>query len=73
MEMSQPVPGYYHKQLTSWRILQLDKVQRYERPVVVLTGLPNSLKRAAKEAELLMAMAAGREPAAKQSRKRKIN
>ncbi|KAH7191249.1 hypothetical protein DER44DRAFT_832618 [Fusarium oxysporum] len=67
------VPGYYRKRLTSRRVIQLDKVQRYKRPVVVLTGPPNSLKRVAKEAELRMAMTAGGEPAAKQSRKRKID
>ncbi|KAG7402836.1 hypothetical protein Forpe1208_v016710 [Fusarium oxysporum f. sp. rapae] len=67
------VPGYYRRRLTSRRVIQLDKVQRYERPVVVLTGPPNSLKRAAKEAELRMTMAAGGEHAMKRSRKRKID
>ncbi|PNP78576.1 hypothetical protein FNYG_08088 [Fusarium nygamai] len=67
------VPGYYRKRLTSRRVIQLDKVQRYKQPVVVLTRPPNSLKRAAKEAELHMVMTAGREPATKRSRKRKID
>lgn len=67
------VPGYYRRRLTSRRVIQLDKVQRYKRPVVVLTGPPNSLKRAAKEAELRMTMAAGGEPAMKRSRKRRID
>jgi hypothetical protein len=65
------VPGYYCKRLTSRRIIQLERVQLSERPAVVLTGPPDSLKRAAMEAELRMA--AGGEPAAKRSRKRKIN
>ncbi|RKK10435.1 hypothetical protein BFJ66_g16458 [Fusarium oxysporum f. sp. cepae] len=68
------VPGYHCRRLTSRRVIQLDNGQRHKRPVVVLTGLPNSLKREAEAAELrLMMMAADGEPAMKKSRKRRID
>ncbi|KAJ4177617.1 hypothetical protein NW759_017411 [Fusarium solani] len=67
------VPGYYRRRLTSRRVIQLDKVQRHERPVVVLTGPPNSLKREAKAAELRLLMVADGEPPMKRSRKRRID
>jgi hypothetical protein len=67
------VPGHHCRRLTSRRVIQLDNGQRRERPVVVLTGPPNSLKREAMAAELRLMMAADGEPAMKKSRKRRIN
>ncbi|KAF4469664.1 hypothetical protein FALBO_3433 [Fusarium albosuccineum] len=65
------IPGCHCKRLTSRRVVLLDRIQRYTRPqVMLLTGPPGSLKRAAKEAELRLT---AEEHAPKRNRKRRIN
>ncbi|KAF5228402.1 hypothetical protein FAUST_11105, partial [Fusarium austroamericanum] len=67
------VPGSHCRRLTWRRVIQLNKIQHDKKPVAVLTGPPNSLKRAAHEAELRMTMGAAEGPATKRSKKRKID
>ena len=65
------VPDCHCKRLTSRRVILLDKIHRYKRPqMMLLTGPPGSLKRAAMEAELRLT---AEEHVPKRKRKRRID